>query len=133
MPKEKENGKECGPFGNLLNGATKLSKWCKITATMVASIIVIGGAFMSFNYHFATASEMKEFKVQTIQTFQDLRKEWKQDRQKDRLQVEYDFALRRMYDLKDQLRKNPNDQELKQDYEDAKQVVKDLKERLSGD
>jgi hypothetical protein len=114
---------------NKFNGLSTLFK--TITA-IISTVLIIAGAVLAFESRYATADDVKEFKIQTVETLQQLRKEWKDDSSKIKLQFEYDYAVRRMYDLKDQLRKAPNDSELKADYEEAKEYVKEIQKKMEA-
>jgi hypothetical protein len=99
-------------------------------AAIIGGVLVFIGAIITFDYHFAKADDVEKFKAETIKTMQQLREDWRQESNKQRARAEYDYAVRRMYDLKDLLRKSPNDPILKQDYNDARQRVIELKKRL---
>lgn len=128
-----------GNGNGIIEKFNKLSTLCKAVAAIVTTFVVIGGAVIAFESRYATADDVKNLRIETVQTFdkfhekiQEQFKDHAEQRKQDKLQMEYDYAVRRMYDLKDQMRKNPNDQELKRDYEEARQLVKELKARLSG-
>ena len=117
---------------DIMNKFNGLSTLFKTITAIISTVLIIAGAVLAFESRYATADDVKEFKIQTVETLQQLRKEWKEDSSKIKLQFEYDYAVRRMYDLKDQLRKAPNDSELKADYEEAKEYVKEIQKKMEA-
>lgn len=96
---------------------------------LVAGTVLIA-AIISFEYHFAKAKDVAEFKIETVKTLEQLRKEWSDESSRQRTQSEYDYALRRMYDLRLMLKQNPGDESIRKDYEEALDRVKQLARKL---
>ena len=86
-----------------------------ILGVVVISAGIISGIFTIDN-RYAKCQNVEELKQDTSKTLQQVRVDMQQDRVNDR----YDRLRDRKRDLEYQLRKNPNDKDLKNDLEEVK-------------
>ena len=94
--------------------------------TLVASIIGIIMALVTFDARYAKSNDVVQAKQEVLQTFQQFKKSL--DLRDDITKL--DAVNTQLMNTKIQLRNHPNDQDLKEDYESLKQQKVYLQKRI---
>ena len=106
-----------------------LYKYFKIITSIFTAVLLISTAFVDFNSYIAMADDLKKLESNTIVTFKSIQLQMQQSLEQQRLLL----LTQRYYQLKDMLRKYPEDQDLKDEYLEVKEELKILKLKLNKD
>lgn len=118
MPEEE---KQCIPSSNILS-------YCKVISAVFVIVAAIWGGMLTMDNRYATAEDLNTMQQQTVKTFEEFRKSMKQDD----LQRKFTFLTERYYNLKDLLRKYPNDTDMQNEINDIKNQLDKIKEQMES-
>jgi hypothetical protein len=101
----------------------------KVITTILVILSLIGGV-LALNDRYVSAKEFtKELARQEQQTVQSLQ-EFKKDMALDRLQTRANALSDRLLDLRIQMKKNPNDKELKELYDNTYREQEKVRDQM---
>jgi ATP-dependent Lon protease len=114
-----------------------LTTGLKVTGTVVAILVALWGFFWKFDSTYARSTDVDSLRIQTVETFKGLQEQMeKRDKSYFLQQQIFDlnrklnFLIERKYNLRDLIRKYPDDQDLKNEYEEVKESIKIVEEQL---
>ena len=103
-----------------------MDKKLQIAICIFTIIGAIWGGIWAFTEKIATADDLRKLEVKTIDTFKTL-----QDGMDSKfLQQQLVILQDRKYRIRDEMRKNPNDESLRQDYERVNQDISSIENQL---
>ena len=103
-----------------------MDKRIQIIIGIFAIIGSIWGGIWTFSEKIATAEDLKKLEIKTVDTFKML-----QDGMDIKFKQQQLLILQdRKYRIKEELRKNPNDETLKQDYENITKEISILENQI---
>jgi len=103
-----------------------LDKKLQIIIGIFSIIGLIWGGIWAFTEKIATADDLKRLETKTVDTFKVLQDNMDIKFKQQQLTVLQD----RKYRVRDEMRRNPDDQVLKQDYENICKDISDLEKQI---
>jgi len=103
--------------------------WYKKLSGILGIIVVIVGlvtTLFAIDNRYAKCEAVDQFKIDTTKTLQQVRQDMRQDRYIDR----YDRLKDRKRDLEFQLKKNPNDKDIKNEIEEVKKELVIVRQQI---
>jgi hypothetical protein len=101
-------------------------KRLQIGIAILSIIGAIWGGIWTFSDKIATADDLKRLEQKTVDTFKNLQDNIDTKFYQQQLTILQD----RKYRIKDEMRKNPNDESLKQDYEAVNKDISTIESKI---
>jgi hypothetical protein len=102
------------------------SKKIQIGIGILTLVGIIWGGIWAFTEKIATADDLKRLEQKTVTTFKTLQDNMDTKFYQQQLTILQD----RKYRIKDEMRKNPNDESLKQDYDCVNKDISNIEAKL---
>ena len=104
---------------------------------VITAILSLIGGIWAFESHYATSAEVAEVEIRAKENVEELEIQIAGALQNQQMksnvqfyQMTYDSLTRKLNELRRQMRKYPNDQDLKQDYQELYEERKRIKNKL---
>lgn len=104
---------------------------------VITAILSLIGGIWAFESHYATSAEVAEVKIEAKEDVKDLEIQIAGALQNQQMksnvqfyQMTYDSLTRKLNELRRQMRKYPEDQDLKQDYQELYEERRRIKNKL---